>query len=154
MRFTGELSVTAPREVVFDKLKDASFFASCVVGVHDLKEIGPDRYTARFETRIAYMRFTFDVIVEMTRAERPDAIAARIEGTPKGIVGRLSATSAADFIADGEGTLIRYAVEAGLTGRLGSIGQPVLKSKAKEMERQFVANLSKAFGAEIREAAS
>ena len=154
MRFTGELTVNAPRDVVFDKLKDAPFFASCVEGVHELKEIAPNRYTALFETRIAYMRFKFEVAVEMTRAERPVAIAARIEGKPIGIVGRLSATSAAEFAESAAGTTITYAVEASLTGKLGSIGQPVLKSKAKEMQRQFVANLRQAFHTDVQEAAT
>ena len=154
MKFSGELSVDAPREVVFDRLKHAPFFASCVEGVHDLQELTPNHYSAVFETRIAYMRFKFDVAVEMTRADRPLAIAAKIEGKPIGIVGRLSATSAADFVENGSGTTIRYAIEANLTGKLGSIGQPVLKSKAREMERQFIANLRKAFDVGVTEAAS
>ena len=32
-----------------------------------------------------------------------------------------------------------YEIDAALTGKLGSLGQPVLRSKAKEMERQFAA---------------
>jgi carbon monoxide dehydrogenase subunit G len=32
-----------------------------------------------------------------------------------------------------------------LTGKLGSLGQPVLKSKAREMEKQFAARLAAAF---------
>jgi hypothetical protein len=36
---------------------------------------------------------------------------------------------------------------------LGSIGQPVLKSKAKEMERQFVEKLRAAFPSGVAEAA-
>ena len=145
MKFIGELLVAAPREAVFDRLKDAPFFASCVGGVRDLQEVTPGHFTAIFETKIAYMRFAFDVSVEMTEATRPTGIAAKIEGKPIGIVGRLSASSSAVFVASGDSTLIQYSVEANLTGKLGSIGQPVLKSKAKEMERQFVANLGKAF---------
>jgi carbon monoxide dehydrogenase subunit G len=145
MKFAGELSVQAPREEVFDKLKDARFFASCVKGVRDLKELGPTTYSAHFDTRIAYIKFNFDVTVEMTEANRPCRIAAKIEGKPHGIVGRLSATSAADFHEAGGMTTIRYDVEASLTGRLGSIGQPVLKAKAKEMEREFVENLRAGF---------
>jgi carbon monoxide dehydrogenase subunit G len=145
MKFAGELSVEAPREEVFDRLKDAHFFACCVKGVRDLKELGPTTYSAQFETRIAYIKFNFDVTVEMTEAHRPVRIAARIEGKPHGIVGRLSATSAADFHENAGVTTIRYQVEATLTGRLGSIGQPVLKAKAKEMEREFVANLRSGF---------
>jgi carbon monoxide dehydrogenase subunit G len=43
------------------------------------------------------------------------------------------------------GTRIDYDVEASLTGKLGSLGQPVLRAKAKEMERQFAARLGAAF---------
>jgi len=35
-----------------------------------------------------------------------------------------------------------------LTGKLGSMGQPVLKAKAKEMEKQFSARLAAAFAGE------
>ena len=149
MKFSGELVVQAPREAVFDKLKDAPFFASCIEGVHDLVEVSPARYTALFDTKIAYIKFKFEVAVELTRAERPVAIAAKIEGKPHGIVGRLSATSAATFVEEGSATKIQYAIEATLAGRLGSIGQPVLKSKAKEMERQFVENLRAAFHTDV-----
>ena len=153
MKFFGELVVNAPREAVFDKLKDARFFASCVEGVRDLKEVTPTTYTANFETKIAYIKFKFEVAVEMTRADRPEAIEAKIEGKPHGIVGRLSATSGAKFVEKDGGTAIQYAIEASLTGRLGSIGQPVLKAKAKEMERQFVHNLRNGLNTTVTEAA-
>ena len=145
MKFSGELVVPAPREAVFDRLRDANFFASCVEGVGDLTEVTPDRYSASFVTKIAYIRFQFEVMVDIVRAERPSSIQARMEGKPHGVVGRLSATSEARFEEDGAGTKVVYDIEANLTGRLGSIGQPVLKSKAKEMEKQFVGNLRKAF---------
>jgi len=154
MKFSGELTVKAPREAVFDRLQDARFFASCVEGVRDLNEVTPTQYTAMFDTKIAYIKFKFEVAVEMTRAERPVAIEARIEGKPHGIVGRLTAVSAATFVEAGGETKIQYAIEANLAGRLGSIGQPVLKSKAKEMERQFVENLRAAFQEGVQEAAT
>lgn len=153
MKFAGELIVKAPREQVFDRLKDARFFASCVEGVRDLKELTPTTYTANFETKIAYIKFKFEVSVELTRADRPDAIEAKIEGKPHGIVGRLSAISSASFVEKDGGTAIQYAIEASLTGRLGSIGQPVLKSKAKEMERLFVQNLRNGLQTGVEEAA-
>src|SRR4051812_43252978 len=149
MKFAGELSVNGPREAVFDKVKDARFFASCVTGVHDLREITPTQFTALFETKIAYIKFKFEVSVEMTEADRPTRIAAKIDGKPHGIVGRLAATSSARFSETAGVTTIHYEVEATLTGRLGSIGQPVLKSKAKEMEREFVENLRAGFLGDI-----
>ena len=154
MNFSGEIHVPAPPETVFDRLRDAQFFASCVEGVGELTEIAPDQYTAKLTTRIAYIRFEFEISVILTRAERPGVIEARIEGKPHGVVGRLSANSAAHFEAEASGTKVRYQIDANLTGRLGSIGQPVLKSKAKEMERQFVEKLRTAFPGTQSEAAA
>ena len=94
MKFDGEISVRAPRETVFEKLRDARAFASCVEGVSALSEVDGTHYAATLETKIAYMRFKFAV-----------------------------------------------AVEVSLAGKLGSMGQPVLRSKAREMEKSFAVNL-------------
>ena len=147
MKFYGELTVKAPRARVYEAVRDARFFASCVDGVRDLEETGPDAYAAVFETKVAYMKFSFKVAVEVVRADEPREIEAKIEGTPLGIVGRLTATSLTRLTDMSGGTRIDYGVEASLTGKLGSLGQPVLRAKAKEMEKQFAARLAAAFAA-------
>jgi carbon monoxide dehydrogenase subunit G len=144
MKFSGELTVKAPRAGVYKAVRDARFFASCIDGVQDLQETAPDTYSAIFATRVAYMNFKFKVTVEVIRAEEPREIEAKVEGTPLGIVGRLTATSRTRLTELGDETKIDYEVEAALTGKLGSFGQPVLRSKAKEMERQFAARLAAA----------
>jgi carbon monoxide dehydrogenase subunit G len=145
MKFTGELTVKAPRGAVFDALRDARFFASCIDGVRDLVEIAPDRYTAVFETKVAYMKFSFKVTVELTRADPPCEIEAKVEGAPLGVAGRLTATSVTTLTEVGDETKIAYAVDATLTGKLGSLGQPVLRAKSREMEKQFAARMQAAF---------
>jgi hypothetical protein len=147
MKFSGELTVKAPRAEVYKAVRDARFFASCVDGVRDLEETAPDTYAAVFETKVAYMKFSFKVSVEVVRADAPNQIEAKVEGTPLGIVGRLTATALTTLSDAGDGTKISYEVEAALTGKLGSLGQPVLRSKAKDMERQFAARLAARFAA-------
>jgi uncharacterized protein len=145
MQFAGQVKVKAPRASVFAALRDARFFASCIEGVSGLAEIAPDRYAATLETKVAYMSFKFKVTVELVRAEPPREIEAKVEGVPLGIVGRLAATTRTTLEDAGDETIIAYSVDAALTGKLGSLGQPVLRSKAKEMERQFAARLQAAF---------
>ena len=101
----------------------------------DLKEIDPTHYEAVFETRVAYLKFKFNVTVEVTHVEEPSAIEAKIEGTPLGVVGRLTAKSITRLEDAGNETKVTYSVESTLAGKLGSIGQPVLRSKAKDMEK-------------------
>jgi carbon monoxide dehydrogenase subunit G len=64
----------------------------------------------------------------------------------------LTATALTTLSEAGEETVIDYAVDSSLTGKLGSLGQPVLRAKAKEMERQFAARLQAAFAASAAEA--
>jgi carbon monoxide dehydrogenase subunit G len=145
MKFTGDIAIPAPRDAVYAKVRDARFFASCVEGVQQLNEIDGDHYTAVLETKVAYLKFKFNVVVEVVRADPPREIEAKIEGTPLGIVGRLTATSLTRLAEDGGGTKVSYEIEAALTGKLGSLGQPVLRSKAKDMERIFTERMRAAF---------
>ena len=151
MNISGEITIAAPRAAVFDKLKDAPFFASCVDGVKDLKEIDATHYDAVLETKVAYMKFSFKVSVEVTNISPPDTIEARVEGTPIGIVGRMTATSRTHLTESGGQTIVAYSIDSTLAGKLGSIGQPVLRSKAKDMEKQFAARLRAAFAASTPE---
>jgi len=147
MIVTGEIVLPAPREIVFQVLQDAPFFASCVEGLRDLKEIDATHYDAVLDTRVAYMKFTFKVSVEVVRLSPPERIEVKIEGTPLGVVGRLTAVSTTELIEAGSETLVKYTIDANLTGKLGSMGQPVLKAKAREMEQKFAERMRAAFAA-------
>jgi len=145
MIVSGEITIPASRERVFEAMRNAPFFASCVEGVRDLKEVDETHYDAVLETKVAYMKFTFKVSVEVTKISPPDRIEAKIEGAPLGVVGRFTAVSATELVDAGNATVVKYSIDANLTGKLGSMGQPVVKSKAKEMEKKFAERMRAAF---------
>ena len=144
MNVSGEFTVNAPRAAVFETIRDPKSFISLVDGIKDLIEIDPTHYEAMFETKIAYLNFKFKVAVEVLKLEI-DEIAAKIEGTPLGVVGRLTAVTNTKLAEAGSETRINYSVDATLAGKLGSLGQPVLRAKAKEMERMFAERMRAAF---------
>src|ERR1700716_3004549 len=115
MNINGDITVKAPRSAVFDKLVDAPFFASCVEGVQDLTEVDARHYFAVMEAKVAYMRLKFKVAVEVVDIVPPHRIAAKIEGVPLGIVGRLSGSSVTLLSESGDETHIRYAIDVALT---------------------------------------
>src|SRR3954465_6608608 len=151
MNVLGEFTVKEPRDVVFRTLRDPNSFVRFVDGVSDLKELDPTHYEAVFETRVAYLKFKFNVTVEVTRMDEPNAIEAKTEGTPRGVVGRLTAKSITTLTDAGNETKVTYSVESTLAGKLGSIGQPVLRSKAKDMEKKFALRLRAAFAQSLPE---
>lgn len=148
MKFAGEITVKARRDAVFAALTDASVFASLIGGVSNLTPRGDHQFDAVLETKVAYMSFKFKVTVAFTQITPPHEIAAKIEGAPLGLVGRLTATTMTRLTEDGaagEETRIQYEMDTMLTGKLGSIGQPVMKAKARDMEKQFAKNLRARF---------
>jgi len=148
MNVSGQFSVAAPRRTVFETLHDANSFVRFVDGVRNLKKIDDTHYAAVFETSVAYLKFKFNVTVEITRTDEPSEIEAQIEGAPLGMVGRLTAKSITRLEEVGDVTKVTYSVDSTLAGKLGSLGQPVLRSKAKNMEKQFAARLQAAFAAQ------
>ncbi len=149
MKFAGEITVKARRDAVFAALRDVTIFASLIDGVHDLTPLDDRRFDAVLETKVAYMSFKFKVTIELTRVDPPHEIAAKIEGAPLGLVGRLTASTTTRLIEAGDETRIQYEIDTALTGKLGSIGQPVLKAKARDMEKQFARNLQARFDATV-----
>jgi carbon monoxide dehydrogenase subunit G len=145
MILSGEIKVNAAQEDVFNKLNDVPFFASCIEGVSDLEQINENQFKAILTTKVAYIQFKFQVMVEIIEKVFPEKMVAKTEGTPIGVIGRLQAISSANLIKDGDQTMIQYSIDLKLTGKLGSMGQPVLRSKTKELEQQFAKNLQAAF---------
>ena len=145
MEFKGEITVAAPRADVYARIRDAEFFVSCIEGVRDLEVVDDTHYTAVMESKVAYIKVSFDVSVEVLRDEAPNLIEAKIEGRPIKLAGRLAATSLTRLAeADGR-TKISYETEWSLTGKLGSLGRPALTVKAKEMEKLFADRLAAVF---------
>lgn len=145
MKITGRFSVKAPRTAVFDAMSDPQFFISCIDGVSDFNEIDDTHYSAVLETKVAYIKFRFNVEVEVVRMEAPALIEARVTGAPIGIVGRFTSSSITELHEEGDETIIAYEIDASLAGKLGSIGQPVVKSKARDMEAEFTRRLRASF---------
>lgn len=145
MKISGEITVAALRDTVFALLADAHVFASLIDGVSELTPLDDTHFNAVLETKVAYMSFRFKVSVAFTEITASHTIAAKVEGAPLGIAGRLAAVTRTELDEAGNETRIRYEIDVALAGKLGSMGQPVLKAKAKEMEQQFTRNLRARF---------
>lgn len=140
MKFTGEFTVPAGREVVFARLQDQALLAECVDGVQDVEPLDERNYKVKLQTRLAYIRIGFTLDVSITEIEAPAFMKITATGKPLRMVGRLSGDATltlTELEAEGQ-TLVSYVLDLAVAGKLGSIGQPVFKSKAKEMESSFV----------------
>jgi carbon monoxide dehydrogenase subunit G len=142
MQVADHFEVEASRERTFALLHDVRLMAPCIPGCKDLRETANGEYAAVMEVAVAFLKLRFDVRVQIVETEAPVRVKARLTGKPKGLIGQLAidAEVVLSEVAP-ERTDLAYAVDASLTGRLGSVGQSVYRAKAEEMGGAFAANL-------------
>jgi hypothetical protein len=134
----GEFTVAVPQDRAFAFVSDPFRLAACIPGCSDLREVAPGKFAARLTNRVGPISIAFDVAVELTKVEPPDAIDATVSGDAAGLGGRLTATATVRLdVVDAATTRVRYAVDLGLTGTLGGIGQPVFRAKSDELAKKF-----------------
>lgn len=145
LQTTGEIIVEVDRDTAFRFIEDPEQLAQCIPGCRDLRQVAPGSFTAVLTNEVAFMTLNFQLAVEVVRITPPDVIEARITGRPIGFAGQLTGTAELRLSDAGPGrTIIRHSSDIGLTGRLGSLGQPVFRAKSTEMTAKFAANLKAA----------
>jgi carbon monoxide dehydrogenase subunit G len=142
---SGEVSVRVPRDAAFRFVEDPHRLAASIPGSSELRELGPNRYSAVLSSRVAFITVSFKVIIEVMRVDPPHAIDATITGDAVGLVGHVVAAAGVRLSdAAGGGTTIHYSTDIALTGKLGGLGQPVFRATSAQLARQFGDNLKHA----------
>jgi hypothetical protein len=145
LQTSGQIRVDVDHATAFDFVGDPVRLAQCIPGCRDLHELSPGRYSAVLTNELAFITFSFKVIVEVVKIEPPRAIDAKITGEAIGLVGRVVANAGLQLSAAGPSqTDIRYTASVGLTGKLGGLGEPVFRAKSAEVAREFGVNLKTA----------
>ena len=77
---SGTITVGVDRAAAFAVVRDPARLARCIPGCRDLREVGPDRYTAVLSSQVAFMTLSFKVNVDVVHIEAPSALEARSSG--------------------------------------------------------------------------
>jgi carbon monoxide dehydrogenase subunit G len=155
LQTSGDFTVAVPCDQAFAFIGDPFRIATCIPGCTDLRELEPGTYGAKLSNKVGPIGVTFDVTVQLTKIEPPEAIDATVSGNAPGLGGRLTATAQLRLTAlDDAHTRVVYAVEMNLSGRLGGIGQPVFRAKSDELSKKFGANVRAAIEADASSRAS
>ena len=59
MKISGEFTVNAPKQKVWETLNDVEALGSMIPGAKGLKEVGPDEYTANMDVGIGPIKGQF-----------------------------------------------------------------------------------------------
>jgi carbon monoxide dehydrogenase subunit G len=136
MELKGEYAIPAPRERVWAMLNDPAVLKACIPGCESLEGSPAEGFAARVTTKVGPVKATFNGAVTLSNVKAPESYT--ISGEGKGGVAGFAKGGADVHLADSDGgTLLTYAVNAQVGGKLAQLGSRLIDSTAKKLADQF-----------------
>jgi len=136
MTMNGEYQLAVPRETVWQKLNDPETLKACIPGCEQLDKLSDTEFQAVATTKIGPVKAKFKGKVTLSDLDPPNGY--KISGQGDGGVAGFAKGAATVTLAPKDGgTLLSYAVEAQVGGKIAQIGQRLINGAAKKMADDF-----------------
>ncbi|MCC6453570.1 MAG: carbon monoxide dehydrogenase subunit G [Caldilineaceae bacterium] len=141
MNIEGTYEFDAPQELVWNMLLDPVVLAKVMPNCQALEKVGEGEYEGKMKIQVGPVQGLFQGKVTLANLNPPESYRMQVQGKgPAGIV-------------DGEGdvrleavegkTIMHYAGEARVSGKIASIGQRLMDTSARAITKQSLENLEK-----------
>jgi uncharacterized protein len=143
MTMNGECQIPAPQAVVWEKLNDPAVLKACIPGCEELEKTSDTGFQATATIKIGPVKARFKGRVELSDIDPPNGY--KISGQGEGGVAGFAKGGADVKLAPKDGgTLLTYAVEAQIGGKLAQLGQRLINGTAKKLADDFFTNFARA----------
>ena len=142
MKISGEFTLDAPRQQVWDTLNDVEALGSMIPGAKGLKEVAPDEYSATMDIGIGPIHTKFSGKVRISERDEPNAYQLRVEG--KSRHGWMNGTGRVELEeVTAESTLVKADGDLQVGGMIARVGQRMLPGISKQMMQKFFQNVER-----------
>lgn len=136
MDMTGERRIPAPREKVWNALNNPDVLRTAIPGCQSLEKISDNEMKATAAVRIGPIAARFTGLVHLSDLDPPNSY--RISGEGQGgVAGFAKGGAEVNLAEDGDFTLLRYAVNAQVGGKIAQLGGRLIDASAKQMADNF-----------------
>ncbi|HNQ46733.1 MAG TPA: SRPBCC domain-containing protein [Syntrophorhabdus sp.] len=143
MIIEGKFTVKAPIQKLWDTLFDVQALAACLPGTEEIKQLDDKTYEVTMKQKVGIIKVTMKGKQTLTKVEPPTHLEMEGEAEDMTKLGRMKDKVTMDLKDIGGGEVeISYNIDVSMVGKLAMFGDRVMRSKATEVEREFVKNLS------------
>ncbi|HCP00393.1 MAG TPA: carbon monoxide dehydrogenase [Rhodospirillaceae bacterium] len=143
MQMSGEYKINAPREKVWAGLNDPDVLKLSIPGCEQIEQTSETSFEAQVTAKVGPVKAKLNGAVELTDIDAPNGY--RISGEGKGgAAGFAKGGANIKLEEDGDGTLLKYEVDAQVGGKLAQLGARLIDGTAKKMASQFFENFAEA----------
>ncbi|MCA0043389.1 CoxG family protein [Celeribacter litoreus] len=136
MELNGEYRIPAEREKVWSMLNDPDVLRDCIPGCQELEGSPEEGFAATVKLKIGPVSATFKGEVTLTNVNAPESYTIVGEGKG-GVAGFASGGADVSLAEDGAETVLTYAVNAKVGGKLAQLGSRMIKSTSDKLAKQF-----------------
>jgi carbon monoxide dehydrogenase subunit G len=140
MKFTGDATLNAPVERVWDALLDPTVLVRTIPGCERLEATGENAYAMTVTAGVAAIKGTYAGSCELSDLQPGSSLVMKLQGA--GAPGTIGADVDVAFADNGDGTTrISYDADAVVGGMVGGVGQRMLTSVSRRMAGEFFGNV-------------
>lgn len=145
MEMTGEYRIPATQQRVWDALNDPAVLKACIAGCQQLDKVSDTEFKAIVATKVGPISATFRGAVNLSELDAPNGytLTGQGQGGAAGFA-RMSARVALKPEADD--TLLTYAANAEIGGKLASVGSRLVQSVARKNADDFFSAFARQLG--------
>jgi hypothetical protein len=137
MEMSGEHTIAASRQTVWEALNDPEILKQCIPGCEEIEQTEENAFSAKVKAKVGPVNSRFSGKVTLSNLNPPESYTISGEGSG-GAAG--FAKGGADVQLeeiDAEQTKLTYQVKAQVGGKLAQLGQRLIKSTADKYAKQF-----------------
>ena len=143
MEMSGEYKINASRQQVWDALNDPEILKQSIPGCEEIIQSSPTQMAAKVTAKVGPVKAKFAGEVELSDLDPSNGY--RISGEGKGgAAGFAKGGANVSLEEDGDGTILKYEVDAQVGGKLAQLGARLIDGTAKKMASQFFENFAAA----------
>lgn len=152
MKLRSEFPVPAAPEDVFPLFFDPDTMRRCIPGCEELEKIDENTYRGRLINEIAHVRFSapFSAAIKSVTDADVKIVEAVLSGEDRKLGSSIKIDARLLIRRDGEGSLVSYEMDMALWGKLGRLGEPIVRRRSQEVERDFAGKLAEVFRPEAQ----
>jgi carbon monoxide dehydrogenase subunit G len=147
--------VAAPPEAVWEFLLDPTRLGPCIPGCTGAQAVDASTWRLSLTVKVGFLSTTQEVRLRIAEAEPPRRLVSEGRGEDPRLGSQVDVRSTIELVPVGPGaTAVAYRSEIRVLGRLGSVGDAVMRAKARELAGQFASRVRVAIeGGSARETA-
>lgn len=143
MDMSGQHTIAATRQIVWEALNDPDVLKECIPGCEEIEKTGDTGFTAKVSVKVGPVKAKFSGQVTLSDIDPPNGYT--ISGEGKGGAAGFAKGGAKVRLQEADGgasTVLDYDVNASIGGKLAQIGARLIDSTAKKYANDFFEKFS------------